>query len=257
MKPRFANSWYGDTVPTQQLRQEIQAIYDLLGKGSGGEIEWPLAAPNGSSASPSYGFENSPSSGIRFSSDDDMVLQADRYVLMQPQGTVRVRAVNPSGNYNALQVADDAGVTWQNVWNNGNLPIESGTVNVSLSSTATAPSSVTYTQRAFYYVRVGPIVVFSGRIATSAVTGGTGDIRITGLPYACIAMHTIVSHRSANLPLRDSGGNPTPLYVYLVSNSSSIAVGYQSHNSGATALPLSQWGANGDLYIAGSYMTND
>ena len=35
MKPRYANTWYSD-VPVTQLRQEIQAIYEEVGKLSGG-----------------------------------------------------------------------------------------------------------------------------------------------------------------------------------------------------------------------------
>lgn len=46
MKPRFANNWYSE-VPTQQLRQEVQAVYEKLDELDRREVDPTLLMPRG------------------------------------------------------------------------------------------------------------------------------------------------------------------------------------------------------------------
>ena len=164
---------------------------------------------------------------------------------------VRVTAVDSA--YNNLEVTN--GTNWQTVWNTGNVPITSGTFTPSLGGSTTDPTSVTYVsgQRWGYYVRIGPLVFVSLRVETSAVTGGTGNVRIKGLPFTHRNSDiSMLSGRVANLPLMVSSNAVDP-YFYMDPNQSQINVNYSRHNATGAAYPLTDWGANGGVIISGVY----
>lgn len=152
---------------------------------------------------------------------------------------------------------DAAGANPEVVWNNGNLPVGSGSVSLSLGGTTTDPSSVTYAERTCYYYRVGRMVFIMLRLATSAVTGGSGNIVIRGLPYSISDANVVFSMRTSNLPLltSDSSDPPTmlPLYAYGVNGSATIQIARQRSNNTPQVVALSEWGSNGDVYISGVY----
>jgi hypothetical protein len=60
---------------------------------------------------------------------------------------------------------------------------EEGTFTPTLTGSTGTPT-VTYTTRTGVYVKIGSFVYVSIYLQTTAVSGGSGDIRVTGLPFA-------------------------------------------------------------------------
>ncbi len=61
---------------------------------------------------------------------------------------------------------------------------DSGSWTPEYSSDGTAPSVITYDQQEGLWVRKGLILFAWWRLGTDALTVGTGNLKVTGLPYA-------------------------------------------------------------------------
>jgi hypothetical protein len=89
--------------------------------------------------------------------------------LVLPQGQIQFPATqNPSSNANTL---DD---------------YEEGTFAPTFIGTVSNPT-VTYTGQLGQYTKVGNLVTFRIRLTISSATGGSGDLRIAGMPFTPIS----------------------------------------------------------------------
>lgn len=146
----------------------------------------------------------------------------------------------------------------QDVWHEGSLPYAAGSFTPTFTCVTTAPSSVTYSAQQGRYARIGRIVVFSLELQTSAITGGSGTVRINGLPFTAqgTTPHYPASLEHANItyPSGDDG-----LVALVVAGTTQVQL--QGLNSGSGtpgSVVISQWKANGGrVRISGTYLTAD
>jgi hypothetical protein len=87
---------------------------------------------------------------------------------------------------------------------------EEGTWTPTVSRSSTAPS-VTYANRTGGYIKVGNLIYASFDLTASSVSGGSGSVNITGLPYnvtnsSYFAGYSVVQWRDSNL-IPSSGAN--------------------------------------------------
>jgi len=134
----------------------------------------------------------------------------------------------------------------------GALPVESGVITPVLLGTTSDPV-VTYNFANGYYVRIGQVVVFSVSISTSTISGGSGSVRIGGLPYPCVSgQNPPVSMRASNLPIA-SGHVP---YAFVTAGDTRIGLGAQRDNAAIFTYNVSDWQAGGHVNAAGVYPTD-
>lgn len=135
------------------------------------------------------------------------------------------------------------------------MPSVIGSFTPTLTGTTSNPT-VTYTARTGWYMRVGPLVYFGVNVATSAVSGGSGEPRISGLPFTNASpLVAMCSGRTINLPLQAPLGTQWSPYFYVLNGGTSIALFHMSHNGANGTYTFAEWGANGNVYITGVYPT--
>jgi hypothetical protein len=70
---------------------------------------------------------------------------------------------------------------------------EEGTFTPTFETTGTQPTGVTYSQQLGYYTKIGDLLFYAIRVVlTNAGSGGTGNVRIGGLPFvvaSILAVH--------------------------------------------------------------------
>ena len=83
-----------------------------------------------------------------------------------------------------------------------------------------ANPTVTYADQDGLYTRIGDVVILQCRIATNAVSGGSGNLILRGIPfasvsgYACGAMATIVGLNIARCFIAPHYGSSTAIGFY-------------------------------------------
>jgi hypothetical protein len=129
---------------------------------------------------------------------------------------------------------------------------EEGTWTPVLSKSTTAPS-VTYTAQLGAYTKVGRLVFVSGRLAWSAISGGTGEFRIEDLPF------TILNSTSAYSQMTsiDYGGvtfgaNDTTFGGYGAINGTYIVL-IASKNNATDSTSISGLETSGFMYFNLTY----
>lgn len=124
----------------------------------------------------------------------------------------------------------------------------SGTFNATLTASTTAPT-VTYSSRLGRWVRVGNVVTFNLSLITASRSGGSGEIRITGLPHNPVDATVVVTGRVANIAF-------TGVPYFWIATDGSIRIGRQASNAGVAQLAIGDWGAAGSVHVAGSYIAS-
>lgn len=193
--------------------------------------------------------------GARADASSDLVLATRK----SSSGTnlgAKVRIKAGDGNFDSMEATNDGGTTWKTYWNNGNLPYAAGTFTPTLGGSTTNPSSVTYTTQVGQYVRIGRLVYFTLGIATSAYSGGTGNLRIKGLPFTASGgiSASPISVRPSSINWT-SGSGIQFLTARVVGGGSSVIL-ERASTSAIAEITLSSWpsGSAASLYLAGSYM---
>jgi hypothetical protein len=118
---------------------------------------------------------------------------------------------------------------------------EEGTWTPTVTRTSTAPS-VSYTQQVGGYVKVGRLIYCSFDLTTSSVSGGSGNVLISGLPYlvtqsSYFAGYSVVQWRDTSLIPASGAGTQlkgfaqrAAAYLYLqYDNSGSSGFGTNSN----------------------------
>jgi len=129
---------------------------------------------------------------------------------------------------------------------------EEGTWTPVLSKSTTAPS-VTYNTQNGTYTKVGRMIYVSGLLSWTAISGGTGDFRITGLPF------TILSSAGAYPQLVSTdyngvtfGANDTTFGGFGIVNGTQI-VFLAAKNNGTPSTAISGLATSGFIYFNLTY----
>ena len=112
-----------------------------------------------------------------------------------------------------------------------------------IEGTSSNPSSVTYSTAEGWYIDLGGIVIASFSLITSAISGGTGSLRIAGLPVNATSSVGIGAC-SAKLNF-DTGY--TQITLSPISGTAKFYVLESGDNAASALVPLSAWGASSDL----------
>lgn len=124
------------------------------------------------------------------------------------------------------------------------LPIEAGSWTPILSSNGTNPS-VTYSIRYGNYLRIGDLWVFDCYIATSARTGGTGNLRVTGLPFTF--------PRTVPLGIRTNGITYSNTAIGRgIAGGAAMCVDNVGGGLAPSELPISSWPPNAAMHLSGA-----
>jgi hypothetical protein len=124
---------------------------------------------------------------------------------------------------------------------------EEGTWTPTLGASSSNPTA-TYSANVGRYTKIGRLVNIQLYIETTARSGGSGDVRINGLPFAphndSISYAGVAASQVASLTgVTTAGVRPNPNNTFL-----QIMV-----NTTNNQLDISNWGANGVLLVTLSY----
>jgi hypothetical protein len=156
-------------------------------------------------------------------------------VLDLPFGQIRFpAAINVSTNANTL---DD---------------YEEGTWTPTFTATTTNPT-VTYAATTYgHYTKIGKAVILQGRIGLSARSGGTGNLRISGLPFSPA---TGAQAQSISIGYRVNFTTQAPNQGYVENGTPQISLVFFSA-TGVTFNTTANLSATADIVFGGVYMTD-
>jgi hypothetical protein len=116
---------------------------------------------------------------------------------------------------------------------------EEGTWTIAVQGSSTNPT-VGYNFRVGTYVKVGKNVTLNGHFRTSSVAGGSGDVLITGLPFA---VDNTSSYTTVGVCyVFNTATGKFPYYVRLDNGGTSITLYYGSGTVQSTSLVVSDLG---------------
>ncbi len=133
----------------------------------------------------------STSTGLVQSADTsgEIELQSNGTTALKVNTNEGIQILNCLGVGNATPSTSGAGITFpatQSASTDANTldDYEEGSFTPTITATGGAFSSVTYVVQSGKYTRFGDTVFVTLRISWSAASGGSGDVRIAGLPFA-------------------------------------------------------------------------
>jgi hypothetical protein len=116
---------------------------------------------------------------------------------------------------------------------------EEGTWTIAVQGSSTNPT-VGYNFRVGTYVKVGKNVTLNGHFRTSSVSGGSGDVLITGLPFA---VDNTSNYTTVGVCYTfNTATSKFPYYVRLDNGGTSITLYYGSGTVQSTSLVVSDLG---------------
>jgi hypothetical protein len=132
---------------------------------------------------------------------------------------------------------------------------DKGTFTPSLRGAGTA-GTWAYTVRVGDYVRHGSLVWVAITLQPSSITGSpTGNLTITGLPFASAAIRTVFYVMTNNVSW---GTSMTQVVGYISSSGGTDMILYGMVNNGAiVAVPVGNVTAGDSIYITGCYETSE
>jgi hypothetical protein len=118
---------------------------------------------------------------------------------------------------------------------------EEGTWTIAIQGSSTNPT-VGYNFRVGTYVKVGKNVTLNGHFRTSSVSGGSGDVWITGLPFA---VDNTSSYTTVGVCyMFSTSTSKYPYYVRLDNGTNYLTLYYGSGTVQSTSLVVSDLGAS-------------
>jgi len=225
------NVGVGNTSPTSKLTVggAIESLVDQQGgSAEGGQLV--LRAPVGGTKR--WNIDNYQNQ-LRFFNENDsdassgaVVLTATANGILSLAGA-STAATGTGITFPSTQVASSDANTLDDY--------EEGTWTPSFGGSSSNPTA-TYGIRQASYTKIGNLVTVNCHIRTSGLAGGSGDVSITGLPFAS----TSTSSYTTVGPMYQFGTNGNyAVYVRLDDNSSSTQLYYGSYNVQSTALQIS------------------
>ena len=125
------------------------------------------------------------------------------------------------------------------------LPIEQGTFTPILRSSSTQPT-VTHSSQTGLYYRVANLIAFVLYVQTTARTGGTGNIRLGGLPFTF----------PSTIPFACRPNNITysgQVVARSISNSDQFSLDNIASAAGPSELPITAWPNSAAVQVSGAF----
>lgn len=136
-------------------------------------------------------------------------------------------------------------------------PFQTGTFTPTLGGSTGDPTSVTYASQNGQYMRLGRLIVFAAIVSTTARTGGTGNIRIRGLPFTTHSFMSIIPcvARPHNIAWA-SGASQQFAVGRVIGGGDSLTLDRITDNAAVAEVPLSAWPTgSGSCVFEGAYLT--
>jgi hypothetical protein len=164
-----------------------------------------------------------------------------------------VQALNCIGVGNATPSTSGAGITFpatQSASTDANTldDYEEGNWTPVLGADTTNPT-VTYDAQVGTYTKIGRMVMIQMYIGTTARTGGSGNVRITGLPFT--AANSSASYCGVTPSQAQNITGATTVGVRPFANQAYLEL---MNNSGATNVVITNWSATGTILVTLSYI---
>lgn len=118
---------------------------------------------------------------------------------------------------------------------------EEGTWTIAIQGSSSNPT-VGYNFRVGTYVKIGRNVTLNGHFRTSSVSGGSGDVLITGLPFAVDNTSNYTTVGVCYMFNTSTG--KYPYYVRLDNGGTSLSLYYGSGTAQSTSFVVSDLGAS-------------
>jgi len=188
----------------------------------------------------------STSSGIVQTADTSGVLklQTASTDALQVNSNQTVQVVSAIGVGGATPTSSGAGITFpatQSASTDANTldDYEEGTWTPAIQGSSTNPT-VSYNFRLGTYVKVGRLVTLNGHFRTSSVSGGSGDVWITGLPFA---VDSTSSYTTVGAMYQfNTATSKYGTYVRLDNGSTHVDIFYGSYNVQSSQFAVSDLG---------------
>lgn len=125
---------------------------------------------------------------------------------------------------------------------------EEGTWTPTWTASGTNPT-VTYSGQSGYYIKIGSLVFFTCRITVSTASGGSGGLRLSGLPFI-ESSGPIGWYPASQVGYKNGWSTNGPDYGRVVGTFNEL---YKSNNTGETSISPSNLGAGTDFIMSGVY----
>ena len=133
---------------------------------------------------------------------------------------------------------------------------EEGAFTPTINGSSTDPTA-TYTAQLGRYIKVGRMVWIQVQIGTSAISGGSGILKIGGLPFT-ISTASGNGYAAPSLALINNitfSGTDTMIGGLFDQSTTTINLMTFKSNAGYNDLQVAAWGASATLVISGTYQT--
>lgn len=186
------------------------------------------------------------------SADTNVILSSDGGLKLRPGGLANpAREIMWTGSSTAPQFRDAGGTMRDLAY------IRTGSLSPTIEGSGSNPT-VSYSLSVGTYLRIGSLVFVSGRITVSSISGGSGNLRIGSLPFACGGF----ARFRAPLFVTVSGINYLTLTMGNVFAMPPISASYldifvYTSNGTYQNLALSNVGNGDDIMFSGFYWTQD
>jgi hypothetical protein len=121
--------------------------------------------------------------------------------------------------------------------------------------TTNSDIAIDYTKNTGTYVKIGQLVYLQATIKLNALTGGTGNVRITNLPFTTV--DGVDKRSSFSIGYALNFPAQTPVSGLVGSNSTSVSIYRQVADGGYVkqlqAMPISDWDGNSEIRFSGIY----
>jgi len=222
--------------------------FDVRGTGGFGELQ--VGGSNTAVKNVIYGDNNG---GLILYADKDNVASSSS-LRFYVDGTEAAR-FNSSRN---LAFQDGKGIDFSATSGTGTSELfddyEEGTWTPVYDASTSSPT-VTHDKQTGYYVKIGRMVFISLQLRTDSVSGGSGNLRISGLPYSASSGDGYPSALSVGYKADFVTNGPDfahvndgQTYLSLYSNGTTVA-------TPLTVANLNTGSNDNGLYISGSYLT--
>ena len=155
---------------------------------------------------------------------------------LEPNGT---GVTVSTKNFNIAGVSFDSGTNTLNAY-------EAATWTPAFTGAGGAPT-ITYTTQVGYYTRIGNLVFLKWQVTVNTISGGSGQLQITGLPFTssndAMTARTAISSSRINWP-----AGYTTIFASLAPNSAVIGVIADGDDLAGSTVNITDV-ANGDVMI--------
>jgi hypothetical protein len=129
---------------------------------------------------------------------------------------------------------------------------EEGTWTPIFTATTTNPTVTYAATRYGHYTKIGKAVILQGRIGLSATSGGSGNLRISGLPFV---PSTGAQGQAGAIGSRSTWTTQGPNNCYVESGLAQIILGFVTA-TGFTLTTTANLAATSDIIFGAAYMTD-